>query len=145
MRPISIVRFERVYAAAILVGVISGLLAVPATTAAATTVVAAPGVPAGAMAMMPTILWSGLVLGTIINLALFHFIARRGSDVALWIYAGLFAIAVVSFARTQTGGSGLVLPPSVRVLAVVQLVLQAIGLWLLFRPDARPWFRERRR
>ena len=78
-----------------------------------------------------------LALGLAISLTLWYFVARRGSVVAKWIVTVFFAIAVLSVVRTAASG---IVPPTLNILAVIALVLQAVGVFMLFRPDTKPWF-----
>lgn len=78
-----------------------------------------------------------LSLGLAISLTLWYFVARRGSVVAKWIVTVFFAIAVLSVVRTAASG---IVPPTLNILAVIALVLQAIGVFMLFRGDSKPWF-----
>ena len=71
-----------------------------------------------------------------INLLLWYFIARRGSNVARIIWTILFAI----------GAFGIIgvflqpIPVLMKIAPLVSFALQAIGVFLLYRPDAKPWF-----
>lgn len=133
MRPTSIVRFEWVYLAIILIGIIDTALSwndVMATVQMQR-MIAQLG---AAAAYVP------VVIGLLIQFALLYFIGRRGSVVAKWIFVVLtgFGIASACYGlATHTAST-----PLLGVLGVVLLVLDAIAIWLLFRPDTRPWFGE---
>lgn len=140
MRPQSIRRFEQVYVAAILIGIVQ--IAVswgPLNAQMATALAAAPNLPAGFGA---TMLGIGYGVSLLIQLLLLFFIARRGSDVARWIYVILFALALLAIVRSIGQPNPLGLAP--RILSIIGFVLQLIGLVLLFRPDAKAWFSRNR-
>ncbi|MBA2934281.1 hypothetical protein HZF05_09230 [Sphingomonas sp. CGMCC 1.13654] len=135
MRPRSIMLFERIYGFNILLGIASGAWAWMHWTA-----MLPPGMPPQVATMMPIIMASSLIGGTIINLLLLFFIARKGAEIAKWIFIVLFVVGVVGVLR-GFAGSAVQLPAVTRVFAIVQIVIQAACAWLLFRPDTVPWFR----
>ena len=136
-RPASIVTFERCYLGAWIVGLINTALNWNVTMAMmdANPAVAQMGPSFGA-----AVLVGGLLLGALITLLLWHFVARRGSQVAKWIVVVLFAIGLVSFLYGLVAGRtsfGLV-----ALLGVVTLALQGVAVAMLFRPDTPAWFGE---
>ena len=134
-RPASIVLFEKLYIAVIVIGVIGVALSWNSLSAMAG---AQPGVPAS---MGSGILIGALIFGFLIPLLLLYFIARRASNVAKWIFVVLTAFGVYSFI------AGLANPmmPKGLLLAVnvVSLVLTLYCAWLLFRPDAKAWLENK--
>jgi hypothetical protein len=138
MRPKSIVLFERVYGFNILLGIASGAWGWMHWSA-----MLPPGAPPQVATMMPMIMAGTLIAGTIINLLLLFFIARKGAEVAKWIFIVLFAVGLVGVLRGFTG-STVQLPLLTHILAVVQILIQAFCAWLLFRPDTVPWFKGER-
>jgi hypothetical protein len=102
------------------------------------------GTPPQMAAMMPAIMAGGVVFSLIVDLLLWFFIARRGSEVAKWIYIVLFAIAVVGVLRSLFGGGHVELPGLVRILSFLRVLIEAACAWLLFRPDANAWFKGER-
>ena len=74
----------------------------------------------------------------VIQLLLWYFVARRGSVVAKWIYVVLTAYVVISgvFELRNTA----LLATTVGIIGAALVVLQAVAIFLLFRPDARAWF-----
>jgi uncharacterized membrane protein len=138
MRPKSIVQFERLFILTIVLGALSSIWSwlhwqdlMPA------------GTPAQTAAMMPTIMGATLVIGILINLLLLFFIARKGSEVAKWIFVVFFALGLLSVVRSLTGGA-MQLPLLMRLLSLVQIALEAGCVWLVFRPDATRWFKGER-
>jgi drug/metabolite transporter (DMT)-like permease len=132
-RPQSIVNFERCYLGSVALGLIAtalnwshmqSLVAVQQSTAMVGRWYA------------PTL----IVVSLIINLLLWYFAARRGSVVAKWIVVVLFAFACLGIV---TGFAMHTNPPGIAgVISVVVFVLEAIAVWLLFKPDAKAWFGE---
>ena len=127
MRPKSIVQFERVYLASIVLGMFEPKRMGPATDMAFSKAgVDVPGVGivliAGALSLLlPLLLW--------------HFIARRASNVAKSILIALTALGLLSFV------AGLGDPDRAKdlLLGVVVTALMFYAIWLLFRPDAKAW------
>ncbi len=129
MRPKSIVQFERVYLASIILGMFEPKRMGPVTEM----VFSQAGVPAPIVGI---VLVAG-VLSFLLPLLLWHFIARRASNVAKWVMIALAALGVLAFvaglgdpARTN----GMLL-----ALSVVITALMFYAVWLLFRPDAKAW------
>ncbi|KTT70003.1 hypothetical protein [Sphingomonas endophytica] len=133
-RPPSIVRFERLYLASFLVGLIgwavswqgtADRLAVNATTA-----------PFG------WLLPAALLVSSAITLGLWYLVARRASLAAKWAVTVLTGLATLRFLVNVT----VVLRGSVPVLALLlSLIILTLGIVAtiqLFRPDAQSWFGE---
>lgn len=133
-RPQSIIWFERCFLGAIGIGIINSALNWSKIQAAVDATPGAAGLPAGFMI-------GTIVIGLIINLVLWYFAARRGANVAKWIIVVLFGLGLLGLVRTLTSG---VAAPTMNVFAYVALALQAVGVWMLFRPDAKAWFAGRR-
>lgn len=131
-RPPSIVRFEQFYLGYWLIGIVNVVM----TWDRNARLVESTGVNA----TLPGYLWWTTGIGLLIPVALWYFIARRGSVVAKWILTVLFGLAiaglvfVVATGRLVTGLAG--------VLSIASIVLQGAALAMLFRPDTRPWFGE---
>lgn len=131
MRPVSIVRFEQAYLAALLLGVLNILYSWDMLSAAYS------ADPNAAM------LGTGFLIGSLavsygISLLLWFLAARKGSSIAKWFLVVLFAFGVLSLLYSVAMGSwdgGLT-----GVIGVVGLLLQAVAMYFLFRPDAHRWF-----
>lgn len=85
-----------------------------------------------------------LLMTLVGSLAVFVFfiwlIARKGKNWARYLFVGLFAIGLVGSYQSvqellQNNGVA-------AVLSVSQIVIQAFCVYLLFTPDARPWFEK---
>lgn len=131
-RPRSIVMFERLYLAAIAIG----LLTTAFLWSSLRQKVAAQEAMLGSWFLPATI-----VIGFAISLALWYFIARRGSVVAKWIATVLVALGIAGVLFTMLMGryswdaSG--------VIGLIRVALQIGAIWFLFRPDNRAWFGEK--
>ncbi len=132
MRPASVVRFEWCYLAAIVIGLINTALTWNSLR--------------GIMGNDPRISQS-VITGTVIasvvfsyglSLLLWYLTARRRSNVARMIVTVFFAIGLVStlWSVSQTGYPMTL----IGALGAVALLLQAAGIFFLFRPDANAWF-----
>ncbi|HEX9947779.1 MAG TPA: hypothetical protein VGA98_09585 [Allosphingosinicella sp.] len=133
MRPPSIVNFTRVVLLSLAIGILATFLSWEKVEEA----VAATGTGMG----------TGTILGIqgvmlVLYLVLIWFIHAHGSPVAKWIYVVVAVLGLISglasFGQTMSYGT----VPA--VLAAIQIILSAISLWLLFRPDSKAWFSEGR-
>lgn len=139
LRPISIIQFERCYLGSLVLGFLTLAFSWNAQMAMLqrnpATAQMAGGVLYGS-------LLTGLVLGAVVTLVLWYFAARRASVVAKWIIVVFFAIGLLSLLNTLSKG---MVPPGLGgVLTITNVVLQAVAVYLLFRPDAKAWFDGRR-
>ena len=134
-RPASIIMFERCYLAAWLIGLIRTAVGWNAMVATAN---ANPSAAALGPSFAETVMIVSVVIGAVISLLLWYFVARRGSVVAKWIVVVFFAIGLLASVRnlfvTELNMGVLV------AFSIVALVLQAVAVTMLFRPDAKPWF-----
>ena len=131
MRPISIVNFERCYLGALAVGLVNSLVSLPI-------MMRTPQVAQAMATFGPGFLYGTVALGIVVSLLLWYFAARRASVVAKWIIVVFFAFGVLGLLRNLTSGFP---TPVAGVLGIVAFVLQAVAVYLLFRPDAVAWFR----
>lgn len=135
MRPRSIVQYEQIYIASIVIGLLSLLLIWPLMSAQ----FAGTGLSAGTVGIVAIV---SAAFGIGINLLLLWLTARKANEVARIIVAIFFGIGILSNLRAV--GSGMQ-PGLAGVVAVVQIVLEAIMIYLLFFPaDAKAWFASRR-
>lgn len=134
MRPPSIVRFDRLYLAAIAIGLVGSILEWPVTTAriASQPETAALGGAASAVAA------AMLAVGTLLSLLLWYLAARRAVTVAKWVIVAFTAISVVGLLLSIA--NGYVLTDAAGIARMVAVVLQVVATVNLFRPDAVAWF-----
>lgn len=134
MRPVSIVRFDRLYLASIVVGLIGNIIEWPVTLARLT-----ENPDTAALGSSAAIAAGGMIAtGVMIALLLWFFAAKRASNVARWIIAVFTAFAVGSLLFGF--GAGAVILDVGGVLRILAVVLQAAATFFLFRPDAAAWF-----
>jgi hypothetical protein len=139
MRPQSIILFERIYLGCL---VIATLLSV--WFFAHPDHALPPGWPPALITWLPLITAITFLGGIAINLLLWFFIARRGASVAKWIYVVLFVLGLFGVVRSIMGLENFLVPTLMRIWFALHLLLDAICIWLLFRPDAQRWFKGER-
>lgn len=127
MRPQSIVNFERVVLLIVVLMVLGTVLDWEMLVADS----ARKGVGS-------TLVMVLAVVSVGIYLLLMWLIAHRRSVAAKWIYV---AIAVIGLTMAALSFDSLMRASAVLlVIQVAQILLTLISIWLLFRPDTRPWF-----
>jgi hypothetical protein len=134
-RPQSIVNFERAYLGSVVLGLVSTAVNWDGLKAQ---VAATPGAEILPEWFLPASIGASIV----INLLLWFFVAKRGSAVAKWIVVALFAFSLFSLPRLF--GGDVALPGTLLAFAVVNYLLNAVAVWMLFRPDTKSWFGETR-
>lgn len=133
IRPKSIELFERCYLGGWAVGLINTVIRWSDMQSDPRIVEATQAVGTGPLLAVS-------VIGLLIPLILWFFIARKGSVIAKWILVVITAIGVVSLAFSLARGA---LPTSVGgLLGLVGITLNIVAATLLFRPDAKLWFGE---
>ena len=135
VRPISIVRYERLYLASFVLGLIVSAMSWSQRTA----LVAANPV----LAQVGWILPAFQVAGIAITLLLWYFTARSPSVAAKWVVVVLAVLSIVgvglslaSVARGQT---------TIGTISIVSFAADALyvaAALLLFKADAKRWFGE---
>jgi hypothetical protein len=128
-RPQSIVNFERSYLGAMVVGLLSSAFNWSLIRGQ---VAATPGASILPSWFMPVTILVSLA----INLLLWYFAARKGAVVAKWIIVVFFVLSLVGLPGMFSG----IMPMRVVIFAIVSFLLNAIAVWMLFRPDAKAWF-----
>ena len=136
VRPISIVRYERLYLAAFVLGLIVSAMSWPQRTA----LVAANPV----LAQVSWILPAFQIVGIAVTLLLWYFTARSPSVAAKWVVVVLAVLSVVgvglSLASVARGQTTIGLTSIVSFAADAVYVAAAVHL---FKADAKLWFGER--
>jgi prolipoprotein diacylglyceryltransferase len=131
--------FERIFLVYVLVGVASGIWSMLHISS-----FLPAGMPQPMLAAMPMFMIGGVIGTIVVDLLLWFFIARRGADIARWIFVVLFALGAVGVLRSLLGHPQVVLPATVMLVSALRLVLDGICTALLFRPDAARWFKGER-
>lgn len=133
MRPKSIVQYEYAYLGSVLLGIVG-------TAMSWSTINAMEGMDQVHAVLGSSFLPILYVFIYTISLALWYFTARVPNAVAKWIVVGWFVLSVIGSAYAIATGN---VPADVPGwLGIVALVLNAVAVYLLFRPDARAWFGE---
>ena len=135
MRPQSIELFEKVYLGSIALGLVNTALSWGALTASLKTV------SDGAMKMGPGVMVGSIVIGLVISLLLWFFVARRASSVAKWIFVVITAIGVfgvLSSLANPLAPKGLTM-----IGGMIATALQVFAARLLFKPDAVAWLESK--
>jgi uncharacterized membrane protein len=131
-RPQSIIWFERLYLALIAIGLLNAVLR---WSSMQEMIAQQPN-----SAVLPDwFLPMTLGIGFLINILFWYFIARRGSNVARWIYIVILVIGVLGLILSAVMGTLF----ANQVNGVIGLINTGLSLacgWLIFRPDAQPWF-----
>ena len=138
LQPKSIERFEQIFFLSLVVSLVMFVLNWDQSMEAV------QQNPAAAAIAVPMMIGFAII-GYGISILLWFLIARRGNEVAKWIYVVLFALgALGALIGVLMGGRPGVPTPSVltRVGQIVNLVLGIAGVWFLFQPDTRPWFNK---
>jgi hypothetical protein len=135
IRPISIVRYERLYLASFVLGLIVTAMSWPERTA----IVAANPVLAHISWILPMF----QVAGAAITLLLWYFTARAPSVVAKWAVVVLAVLAVVGVVMSlMTLTTGRTTIGTISIVSFAADALYVAAAILLFEPDAKLWFGE---
>src|SRR5688500_4539053 len=128
MRPKSIVRFEQLYWASIVVSLIATVIGLEAMTRELASDLAGVGLGTGFVI--------GLVaVGMAISVLLWWLIARKASNVAKWILVVLTAIGLLSVSGSLMGSLD-----ATTILGLASYALTIAAIVCLFRDDAKAWF-----
>lgn len=131
MRPASIIMFDRLYLASLVLGTISFFVGYDTTMAQ---LEADPGSAdlgiAGA-----GFLWGTFAFGMAISLLLWFLISRKANNVARWILVVLAVIGLIGLPFSLGE-----LPPLQIVGSLVITAVNLLAVYFLFRPDAKAWF-----
>lgn len=142
MRPRSIILFERVYWLNIVLAVVS--LAWIYNRLNLISPDPSVGTPAGMEWVVVLISAGTAIVSIAIRLALWFFIARRGSNLARWIFVIFFVLTIGGLLRVldlhmrgtmSIFGTG---------LWMIDFLTKILCIWCLFRSDTRAWFRGER-
>jgi hypothetical protein len=127
MRPESVKRFELLFFLSLGLGMTISVL-----TWRQTTQMAGAGFALTVQAAVLLILL-GLVL----------LVSRKGSNIARWVLVTLFVIGVIIYIPSVAVMYAQ--SPLAAMLSLVQFALQVAAIYLVFRPDAKSWFRKDQR
>ncbi|MEP2103860.1 MAG: hypothetical protein ABJP02_17175 [Parasphingorhabdus sp.] len=128
MRPTSIIRFEQLFLTSLAIGVINVILTWDTTMAA---IQADPN----SAALGPNFAYITTAFGFGINLLLWYLAARKAVGAVKWILLVLMVIGVLALPSSFA-----ILPPLNLAIGLVLTIMQAIAVYMLFRPDSKKWF-----
>ena len=128
MRPQSIVVFDRLFLASLVLALINAVLAY------STLVEEVEADPALAQIGGGPIVIGVVLASLLIPLVLWYFIAHRASNIAKWLLVALVAIGL--FFGNFSFSDGFSLPA---IFGLVVTLLQVVAIVMLFRADARAW------
>ncbi|WEK43935.1 MAG: hypothetical protein P0Y64_03655 [Candidatus Sphingomonas colombiensis] len=133
-RPPSIVRYEQLYLASFVLGLVVSAF----TWQGRQAMLASNPVIAGAQWLMPVT----VVIGIVIAVTLWYFTARKPSAAAKWVVVVFAAFSVLGVAgniRALMAGA----PVLAALLSIMVSLLYIAAAVLLFKPDAKLWFGEK--
>ena len=136
MRPRSIIRFERFFLAALLLGLLNTVLTFPSTMVRlnANPIIEATRYPVTMMIAM-------LAISFGIQLLLWFFIARKASNAAKVILVVLTVLSIAS--KITTIGTLMTQDIVTLTGSFLITILKIIAIIHLFRPDAKVWLKSR--
>ncbi len=138
MRPRSIIRFEQLYLASILVSLPSTLLSFDQTRAE---LAGDPG--ASQLGLGGGFLVATIVVSLALTLLLWFLIARRASVVAKWILVALTALGLFMMVGIVANPAPFMSLPG--ALTLLGTALGVVAVAFLFRRDARAWLANKGR
>jgi hypothetical protein len=131
MRPKSIIMFERLFLASLVLGVLNFALSYEDAAA-----VIANDAGAQKMGLGGGFLVGVTAVSTVVYLLLWFLAARMASNIAKWILVVFVGLGVLSALPAMTGTWNATL-----ALSLVVYALEVLALVYLFRPDAKAWLR----
>ena len=132
MRPQSIVLFDRLFLASLVLALINAVLAYSTLLEEVEADPALAQIGGGPIVI-------GVVLASLlIPLVLWYFISRRASNIAKWLLVALVAGGL--FFGEFGFAEGMTVPA---ILGLVVTLLQVVAIVLLFRADARAWLEDK--
>ena len=130
MRPQSIQMFEKLYLVSLIIGVLNFVVFFGDSMALLESELGGDTSGLGSGVMI-----GSFVVGMVISLTLWYFIARKGSNIAKWIFVVLTIWGLVGIPTALTMMDS---PQMIVTLAIT--AMQLVALFFLFRPDAKAWF-----
>ena len=134
MKPDSVKKFDLFFLASIAIAVVSALMNWDQSLAGAQEALSQSGMEGQA----ETFLIIGLAFGIGLGLLLWAMASPLRLGFARWLLLLFVAYRAVSIPLALTSGMG-----SLSITGLVTVLLEAIALWFLFRPDAKQWYATR--
>ncbi|MBX7494697.1 hypothetical protein K3172_02365 [Qipengyuania sp. 6B39] len=141
MKPDSIRKFDWLYWASVIVGLLGLLLSWDMLTEMTAAELASSGVSADAGDFAMATILGGAAFGLALNAALWFLISVLRIEVVKWVLVAMLAWTLFTFPAgiEMAGGFSLMQVPG-----VIGTALLAAAIFFLFRPDAKAWFAEKR-
>ncbi|MAW90129.1 MAG: hypothetical protein CL574_03395 [Altererythrobacter sp.] len=138
-KPASIKKFDYLYIGSVIVGLAGLMLGWDTLIQQMNAEFAAQGVaPEDSFASTTVI--TGVLMGTAISLALWFLISRLRIEFVKWIIALFTAWSVISVLTAIVTGSFNVS----QISGIISTVMAVAAIYMLFQPDAKAWFAEKR-
>ena len=134
MRPQSIIVFERLFLASLVLSTINFVVGYDAAMAAVTAVPLLAELDIGG-----EVLVGSMIVGTAIYLLLWFLIARKASNVARWLLVALTILGVLSYLASLSAPAAF--SNAMSALSLAYYVLAVAAVAFLFRDDAGAWLR----
>ena len=133
-KPDSVRKFDLFYLGALALGIVNALLNFDLLKSSAVQQVG-PELAGHAS----SIAIGSVVLSTLFSLLFWFLVSKLRIEFIKWLLLLFLAWSAVALPTMLAEGFGLV-----EVVALASVVLQAVAVWFLFRPDAKAWFQARR-
>ena len=124
MRPKSVEWFELLFLISIGLGVVSSALLWEQLTQIA-------GAVFTLIVQAATLL---ILLGVVL------LVSRKGSNIARWVLVVFWVLGAIMYIPSMAGMFAQNMVAA--VLSSVQIALQVVAIYFVFRPDAKPWFQK---
>ncbi len=138
-KPESIRKFDLFYLGSIVVGLIGLALGWDSVAAEMNRQMAEDGIALDS-GVSTTAIIGGVAFGTAISLALWFLISVLRIEFVKWILALFTAYSVLSILVGMTAGNF----GTVQIAGIVSTIMAVVAIYMLFRPDAKAWFEEKR-
>ncbi|VVT02861.1 hypothetical protein [Erythrobacter sp. EC-HK427] len=140
MRPESLRKFDLFYIAAIGIGVASGLLNYDTQVRMLESQLA----PSGMQGSAEVAALTSVGVAFLFNLILWFLASRMRVGLAKWLIVALVAFSLLMLVVGLTSSVGIAgMRASVSITGLITVLLKAIAVSFLFRPDAKAWFAGR--
>jgi uncharacterized membrane-anchored protein len=134
MRPQSIRRFDLFYLAALALSILAFLLGYDDIVGSVEAESAAAGLQMGANVAI-----GSFAFGVLLYLLLWFLVSRRRVGIARWIIVLLFLVNLTGVRAIFTAGLSLQ-----NGISLLSLLLSAIAIYYLFRPETKAWLEDKR-
>ena len=135
-RPRSIIWFERLYLGVL---AISGVNIVLNFSGVVSTIVGAVGAPTNSLPPM-WILALAMAVEVWTKITLCLLVSRGRSNVAKIIIVAIYGVSLLGLPIFMSRAFDGAISPLMALKSFVQFFLNSAAVWMLFRPETKPWF-----